>query len=105
VLTALVEHDDLKEGSGPVNAIDPEMWKALSPVAPKSILSSGPAVEWSVGLANSLLFMPPIISELPMISLPQSCPADSDQPTLHPCNPTLYSMHWCKQQVVVKARR
>jgi hypothetical protein len=45
------------------------------------------------GPASSLLFIPPTMFRLPMISLLQPCSADSDQPTLHPCNLDLYSMH------------
>jgi hypothetical protein len=50
----------------------------------------------SAGFASSLLFTPRINFQLLVTSLLRPRPANSDQPSLHPCNLILNSMHWCK---------
>jgi hypothetical protein len=46
---------------------------------------------------SSVLSITLTISKLLMTSSPQCYAADLSQPTLHPCNPNLYCMHWGKK--------
>lgn len=85
--------------------LDPEGWKALltegARIYPQHTAIAEadcqrPATKvcpLSAVHAGGVLFMPPIISRLLMISSPRPRPADSSQTTLHPCNLILYSMH------------